>query len=41
MLSSGKTLRITKRLYSGHDDGWENKDFHRLCDDKERTVSLF
>ena len=41
MLSSGKTLRITKRLYSGRDDGWADDDFHRLCDGKERTVSLF
>jgi hypothetical protein len=41
MLSSGKTLKITTQLYSGHDNGWTKKDFHNRCDNKQRTVSLF
>ena len=38
---SNKTLVITTRLYSAIDDGWNSIDFHKRCDSKGRTVSLF
>ena len=40
-LLGSKSLKITTRLYSGSDDGWKHKDFHRQCDKKGKTVSLF
>ncbi len=36
-----KPLKITNRLYSGSNDGWDWKDFHNRCDKKGKTVSLF
>ena len=40
-LLGSKSLKITTRLYSGSDDGWNHKDFHSRCDNKGKTVSLF
>ena len=40
-LLGSKPLKITTRLYSGSDDGWNYKDFHSRCDNKGKTVSLF
>jgi hypothetical protein len=36
----GRTFKTTK-LYRGSEDGFMAKDFHRLCDNKEATISLF
>ncbi len=40
-LLGSKPLKITTRLYSGFDNGWNCKDFHSWCDNKGKTVSLF
>jgi hypothetical protein len=40
-LFGNKAMRITTRLYSGYDNGWKYNDFHSLCDNKGKTVSLF
>ncbi len=40
-LLGSKSLKITTCLYSGSDNGWKWKDFHRQCDNKGKTVSLF
>ena len=36
----GRTFKTTK-LYRGSEDGFTIKDFHRLCDGKGPTLSLF
>jgi hypothetical protein len=36
----GRTFKTTK-LYRGSEDGFMYKDFHRLCDGKGATLSLF
>jgi hypothetical protein len=36
----GRTFKTTK-LYRGSEDGFMAKDFHRLCDGKGPTLSLF
>ncbi len=36
----GRSFETTK-LYRGSEDGFLNKDFHRLCDKKGPTLSLF
>ena len=35
-----KTTTIIKLLYRGSKDGWDKKDFHRLCDNKGPTVTI-
>ncbi len=40
-LFGSKSLKITNRLYSMYDDGQNHKDFHRQCDKKGTTLSLF
>ncbi len=39
--NENNTLIITTRLYSGTDDGWKYIDFHKRCDFKGKTVTLF
>ena len=29
-----------KRIYNARTDGWKASDFHRCCDQKERTLSI-
>ena len=36
----GRTFKTTK-LYRGSEDGFMSEDFHRLCDGKGPTISLF
>lgn len=38
---NGKKIQAISLLYSGSRDGWMSADFHRLCDNKGPTKSLF
>ena len=35
-----KPTTVIKLLYRGSRDGWDAKDFHRLCDNQGPTVTL-
>jgi hypothetical protein len=39
-LLKNKKLRMTL-LYRGSNHGWNSDDFHKLCDGKSHTISLF
>jgi hypothetical protein len=34
-------MLVMSLIYRGSRDGWKSADFHKLCDDKSPTISLF